>query len=327
MIVNASRDDVIHSTLDFRQRTVLSMPINESGLLVRLLIAAKFDHTISSGWPVLQIRRTLNGDSSSHLTPLSTMKEPRPTGYLNVFEYVKQAMAFEVQHGDIVRVFWPPDTNPNERRYSLAYFRGSSNVMVSIEVRHQTVTTSQDSSVSTTIPPTKTIDSSYSTTMNTKENTTTTKVSTNSSIKAQPGSVATILGCVLCTIAVLLLLTIMMFVVYRCRNHKKDAKHSFVAIDERQHAHNIELDSNQAHVTNSEAKHAGAIECIEMDANQAYIINSEAKQEQDAHGECIEVDLNEAYISSTVPTEPNVAYGTHPPEVHDYEYVVPSSLL
>ena len=203
------------------------MPINESGLLVRLLIAAKFDHTISSGWPVLQIRRTLNGDSSSHLTPLSTMKEPRPTGYLNVFEYVKQAMAFEVQHGDIVRVFWPPDTNPNERRYSLAYFRGSSNVMVSIEVRHQTVTTSQDSSDSTTIPLITTMGNSYSTTMNTTRITATTTVSTNSFMKNldHSGNVATILGGVLCTIAVMILLVVLaiaVFGVYRSRNHTKE---------------------------------------------------------------------------------------------------------
>ena len=225
LIVDAPRDNRIHSTLDFRQNTTQSMQINKSGLLVRVLIAAKFDHTISSGWPVLQIRRALNGDNSSHLTPINTSKEPRPTGYLNVFEYDMQAVRFEVQCDDSLRVYWPPKATPDGRRYSLAYLRESSEVMVSIEVQHQnqTLTTCHDSSVSTTIPPITIMGSSYSTT----EIAVTTMASSNSSTKDldRSGNVATIVGGVLCTIAVIILLvvlTIAVFLVYRSRNHTKE---------------------------------------------------------------------------------------------------------
>ena len=110
-----------------------------------------------------------------------------------------------------------------------------------------------------------------------------------------------------------------------CR-HKKQ---SLVAIDETQHEHtDNELDSNQAYITHSEAKHAGAMECIETDANQVYITTSEAQQEYCDAGtmDYTEVDANQAYITSTVLIEANVAYGTHPREVDDYEYVVPSLL-
>ena len=219
LIVNASRDDKIHSAFEFRQNTTQSMPLKESRLLVRFLIAAKFYHTISSGWPVLQIRRTLNGDSSSLLTPISTKKEPRPTGYLNVFEYDMQAVRFEIQCGDSLRVYWPPEATPNGSRYSLAYLRESSEVMVSIEVQHhnQTLTTCYDSSVSTTIPPITIMGSSYSTT----EIAVTTKASSNSSMK----DVVTIVGSILCTIAVIILLVVLaitVFVVCRSRNHTKE---------------------------------------------------------------------------------------------------------
>ena len=330
LIVDAPRNNRIHRTLDFRQNTTQSMQINESGLLMRFLIAAKFNHTISSGWPVLQIRRrkVLN-DNSSYEEQIATTQEPTPTGYLNVFEYDMQAMAFKVKHDDIIRVYWPPDATPNRSRYSLAYFRDSSNVMVLIEIQHhnQTIITSQGNNF-TTKPLITTIGSSYS---NTTEIIATTKVSTNSSMNSKdqdrPGNVATIIGGVLCTIAVLFIVyvvhTITVFVVYRYRNHKKDTKHSLVATEETQHAHNIELDSNQAYVTNSEtklsdaleclemdtnqayithseAKHAGAMESIEMDANHVHIISSEAKLEQGTGAmvqESIEMDLNEAYIT------------------------------
>ena len=226
LIVDAPRNNRIHRTLDFRQNTTQSMQINESGLLMRFLIAAKFNHTISSGWPVLQIRRrkVLN-DNSSYEEQIATTQEPTPTGYLNVFEYDMQAMAFKVKHDDIIRVYWPPDATPNRSRYSLAYFRDSSNVMVSIEIQqhNQTVTTSQDNSNFTTEPLITTIDSSYSNTTSPTEITTPTKVP--SSVKDQSGNVATIVGGVLCTITVIILLVVLaiaVLVVYRSKNHTKE---------------------------------------------------------------------------------------------------------
>ena len=159
--------------------------------------------------------------------------------------------------------------------------------------------------------------------------------------------VAIVGGAICTTLLLLILLVIASIAVMTICRHKKQ---SVVAIDVTpQHAHtDIELDSNQAYITHTEAKHAGAMECIETDANMAYITQSEAGAmeciETDANQAYIttteaqqkycdagtmdytEVDANQAYITSTVPTESNVAYGTHPPEVDDYEYVVPSLL-
>ena len=125
------------------------MAINEMGLLEKFFIAAKFDHTIPSGWPLIQIRRRIHVNDFSYFSQvLSTTMEPRPTGYLNVFEYDVQNMAFDIQNDDLIRVFWPTDTNILRRRYSLAYLRDSSNVILSIEIG-QTVSTTLDDSIST----------------------------------------------------------------------------------------------------------------------------------------------------------------------------------
>ena len=68
------------------------------------------------------------------------------------------------------------------------------------------------------------------------------------------------------------------------------------------------MDSSQASTTQDKVKHDEAVDCIEMDANQAYITHSEAKGEQGAgRKECIE---DQAYGTDTLPTNPNVAYGT-----------------
>ena len=129
VIVDAPRDNQVYNSFGFRVANAQSMPINEMGLLVKFFIAAKFDHTIPSGWPLLQIRRRIHTNDSSYYLSLvfSTAMEPRPTGYLNVFEYDVQNMAlnFDVQHNDRIRVYWPTDTNILRRRYSLAYFRNS----------------------------------------------------------------------------------------------------------------------------------------------------------------------------------------------------------
>ena len=138
--------------------------------------------------------------------------------------------------------------------------------------------------------------------------------------------VAIVGGAICTTLLLLILLAIASIAVMTICRHKKQ---SLVAIDETQHEHtDIELDSNQAYITHSEAKHAGAMECIETDANQVYITTSEAQQEYCDAGtmDYTEVDANQAYITSTVLIEANVAYGTHPCEVDDYEYVIPSLL-
>ena len=113
-IVDAPIDDGI---LHFRQHTLLSMPLAESGHLVRFIIAAKYNHSIPSGWPALQIRRRVSNDS--HAVVAMTTLEPRRTGYLIVFEYNLSA---EVRSGDVVCIHIPElVAGSSEKRYLLAY--------------------------------------------------------------------------------------------------------------------------------------------------------------------------------------------------------------
>ena len=90
----------------------------------------------------------------------------------------------------------------------------------------------------------------------------------------------------------------------------------------------IEMDANQAYIKHSETKGAGKKGCIEMDANQAYGTDTLPTDPNVAYGttDCIEMDANQAYGINTVPTSPNVAYNTHPLQIHDYELIYCSSL-
>jgi hypothetical protein len=249
VIVDAPRDSGIYN---FGVTTTQSMPINESGLLVKFFIAAKFDHTISSGWPHLQIRRRIHTSDSSYLRRVFiTTMEPRPTGYLNVFEYDVQNMTFNVQSDDIIRVFWPSNTNVLRRRYSLAYFRDNSNVMLSIEIS-QPASTTVDDSISTPEPQTTMRETKITTlpkdsTLGPKEGTTTMSSSNNnfddvnsvSSHESQStfishevttekgqNQVSIVVGGVLCAMASIILVVVLtiitVFVAFRCRNHTKD---------------------------------------------------------------------------------------------------------
>ena len=109
VIVDAPRDNRIYNSFDFRRTNIIqTMAINKSGLLVKFFIAAQFDHTIPSGWPLLQIRRRIHTNDTSYFSQVfSTTMEPRPTGYLNVFEYDVQNMQFDVQYNDSIQIFWP----------------------------------------------------------------------------------------------------------------------------------------------------------------------------------------------------------------------------
>ena len=101
MIIDAPRDSRVYNSLNVLLSNAQSMPISMLGLLEKFFIAAKFDHTVSSGWPVLHIRRRNNTSDALNLV-FSTTMEPRPTGYLNVFEYDVRNMAFDIQHNDII---------------------------------------------------------------------------------------------------------------------------------------------------------------------------------------------------------------------------------
>ena len=215
-------------SLNFRQdphRILQSMPLTESGHLVRFIIAAKFNHSVPSGWPTLQIKRRVN--NGSHEAVATTTMEPRPTGYLNVFEY---KMSAEIQPGDIVHVDIPEqDTESSRQRYLLAYVGETSKPMVSIEVSNHSQSITTLSMVLTDVDH-KTPGGDHGTTaaadaaklITTTEFTATTKLL--SSHKEQP--VVVIVGGILCILVVLILLTgvsTTLFVIYRCKNKSKDS--------------------------------------------------------------------------------------------------------
>ena len=133
MIVDAPTDPFISTTLNVTQdflMTTQSRPLNETGCHIKFAIAAKFNHSAPSGWPVLQIRRRV-GDNTFN-TLVMTELEPRPTGYLNVFEY--ELLSGDVQSGDVVCI---RAQSYYGQRYLLAYqtnlFQPQVYVNVSIE--------------------------------------------------------------------------------------------------------------------------------------------------------------------------------------------------
>ena len=343
MIVDAPRDNRTYNAFDFRWTNIIqTMAINNSGLLVKFFIAAKFDYTIPSGWPLLQIKRRIHTNDSSYLSQIfSTTMEPRPTGYLNVFEYDVQNMAFDVQHNDTIQVFWPPIMNAS-RRYSLAYFGDGSNVMLSIEI-DQPASTTLDDSTSTPEPQTTMRESKFTTKNPDKstsepkgeQDTTTGDDSENViySITATadtPGPMITdapivttitsfqmelfenitatnnytrsiIIGSLICTILLALMLSSIATVIIILTCRHHKNQTTLCVT---QHASkDFDMDSNQA-------KHDEAVQdCIEMDANQAYITHSETKGEQGAGKK--EMGANQGYATDTLPTDPNVAYIWH----------------
>ena len=349
LIVDAPRNcNFFNFTLNDAQ----SMPISESGLLVKFFIAAKFNHTISSGWPLLQIRRIqikMNGSSDSlyFSQVFSTTMEPIPTGYLNVFEYDVQNMSFNIQQDDIIQVFWPEDTKVS-RRYSLAYFRDSSNVMLSIEINQTIFTTLDDIAAAGTPMKTGESDTHIITTI------------MSAQIEHSGNKITILIGCLITIILALMLFSIVtIIIVLTYRYHKSKTPPSDA---NQQASKDFDMDSNQASTTQEEGKQDEAVQdCMEMDANKAYITHSETKGEQGANKkemdvenqafaigtlptdpnvaygsvDCVEVDANPAYGTNIIPTNPNVAYGTttntnavptdptvvcgtHPP---DYDYV------
>ena len=116
-----------------------NLQLTRSGCLKRIVIAAKFNAAARVGWPKLQIIRIgNNGEYGSDIIIFTTnMKEPRPTGYLNVYEY-ELNNSITVQVNDILAISWHGNVSQTDQiRYSLAYYTdsgGSRVPMVSIVV-------------------------------------------------------------------------------------------------------------------------------------------------------------------------------------------------
>ena len=245
------------------------------------IIAAKLNHSDPSGWPVLQIRRRNN--TSGFISTSMTMLEPRPTGYLNVFEY--EPLSVDIQPGDVVRIRIPESSG---QRYLLAYLTEASvskpMVHANISIDSTTVTTPK--TVTASDGPVSSIDS---TSVNIPGTTTVTTLETvtlsNGPVSSNGGqAVVAIAGGVFGTLVVLTLLAVLIITVvltYRCRGKT-----------------NSSTTPNTAEVNNTLQTHTH--EKIEMDTNEAYITNNFPTEPNIAYG----------HVTSK---------GTMP---HDYDYVV-----
>ena len=124
MIVDVARENTTPLNVSVYQLfpeivvpTYTSMRLNQSGPLRKMIIAAKFNVAMSSGWPQLQIIR--NGNN---LTFTTNTTEPKPTGYLNVYEYNLTAANFQVKAGDVLNISWYDEREQwLGNRFSLAY--------------------------------------------------------------------------------------------------------------------------------------------------------------------------------------------------------------
>ena len=117
-----------------------NLQLTQSGCLRRIVIAAKFNATAHVGWPEIQIlimgNSRVHGSGTNDIAVCRTNKEPRSTGYLNIYEYELNS-SVAVQIGDEVAISWHGNiSQPDQIRYSLAYYvsSGSRVPMVSIVV-------------------------------------------------------------------------------------------------------------------------------------------------------------------------------------------------
>ena len=144
MIVEAPRDESRSFIFSEIPHLETSMPLNQSGPLRKMIMAALFRVTASVGWPELQIiRRASNGTSFVAFTTSTT--EPKPTRYLNLYEYNVAETTFYIRPGDLLNFSWQGDAELNHFRprrinrvrFNLAYYRDgtpSGLPMVSIVV-------------------------------------------------------------------------------------------------------------------------------------------------------------------------------------------------
>ena len=215
-IVDAPRDDTIFRSLRFTQNNVQSMrmPLSVSGSLIKFIIAAKLNHSDPSGWPILQVIKRVSG--GSNVTAM-TQLEPRPTGYLNVFEC--GPLPANIQPGVIAVSI----VSTGQSRYFLAYLVESSSARVSLLVY---VNVSNDNTVVT--PPTtikvetKLVSSTAPTTISLSTHSESSDTSTT-----DPGSDSAIVGGLLGTlvmILILLVVLIIIFIVFLTYRHKQNMK-------------------------------------------------------------------------------------------------------
>ena len=134
MIVEAQRNMHDDDSFSFPgiSDPAMSTPFTQFGSLKKIVIAARFNVHVPDGWPELQIMRMADGGISSVEFTTNAM-EPKPTGYLNLYEYNLTATNFTIQVRDTLNIAWRG--NVQQPRFSLAYNGPSPAIpMVSIVV-------------------------------------------------------------------------------------------------------------------------------------------------------------------------------------------------
>ena len=104
-------------------RLFVNMTVATTGTLTKWTFAAKFHHDRGKdGWPELQIWR--KSGESSYNKIAGTRTEPKPTGYLNVYEYdlTKLEQTIEVMAGDVLGVY---QSDVQESQFSLQFLAPS----------------------------------------------------------------------------------------------------------------------------------------------------------------------------------------------------------
>ena len=193
---------------------------------INFVIAAKFNRSTSSGWPVLQIKRRVPNDSFN--TIVMTQLEPRPTGYLNVFEY--KLLSDDVQQGDVVHIV---PQSYGQQRYLLGYqttpFHDQPQVCVTWSNDWTRFTRTRSTIIHTCKHTTYTSEA-FTNTSSESLNTTpkssiidkTSESPTTISAKGRP--VIVITGGVLGTLVIIILSVVLIIITFLICQHKKNAK-------------------------------------------------------------------------------------------------------
>ena len=285
LIVDALNDTAsfTSSSFQFNQyplESAQSVPLNESGRVMKIVMAAKFYHSIHSGWPILQIRRRIN---NSLVVVDMAMSEPRPSGYLNVFEY---DMSTDVQAGDIVRIRGSPVT---ESRYLLAYLNHNGIYKPLLHISMSNLSGTSEATSSTTLAignVSNGTTNGFNTTGDDYVPTISATVEDKTDIiSSMSSSSFTIMIVGVLTVSCIvifitpLVIGITLFAVHQYKSNKKSS----------------------------------------MDP--IYNEVSEVPYTSRSTGECIEMDTNQAYITNAVPAESNVGYSTRSTagsKLHDF---------
>ena len=202
-----------------------------------VFIAAKFNHSAMSGWPMIQIKK-----NDSQLQEMNRM-EPRQSGYLNVFMY---ELMIAIQVGDRIRIGLPWSASSNNiswgSKYLLAFLHCPGihleqrmKAMVHVEVKNvssndQAATTSKamrpssEHSESTSQPfSSDNQGGGVTVTMNADESISTFITNnTDAAGKGKPNSITTpIIISVFCVLVIAVVFSSVIIVFITCKYHRK----------------------------------------------------------------------------------------------------------